>query len=487
MRRSLIFTLIVVIPVLATLRADDSGIKFRLSDSRQAFDVLSLRKNYIRPVEDFDTRLLCAREVYDFYKKVLDRKIRISPADYERLETLVEEFQDEIALIKIEEDAQNVKSSGDAASALIGGRLALYIRGVSANPALEGPATLTITPAANLSVVNSAKNLWLNITARSVADVSGTRKMKIDEASAGYEFESGGGGFLGRIKAGRIYFLLGHLGLIGDNNFDAFEGVSAEVEFIKSGLKVQGVFSRLSSTNYPRTTEFESCDDYWAGRLSKDFASGNFELGVNALFSGIASEDGASVDLWWRTPFKGRQVVMEYALYRPTKTGIFDTDKNPYDNPYYAFVGGFDAVNDDNFNVFVQLGDVQKGFAPMATSLAYSAQEHLYFDPDTRGVDVSFTYYPSAKDETAPWSTRPPVKNLELPRSLFYELNLVYLWRSASWDKSQARYILRHGRPVARDIRLYIENTVWEKEPTDVWVYDKSVYDEAKLFVVYEF
>jgi len=458
-----------------------SNIKFRLPDSQTAFEILS-QKNRIRPVEDFNTRLECAQEIYDFYSKILKGETAIRPSDYERLETLIDEFSDEIALIKLEEESEKIKAASDSAQAIVSGRLATYIRGVSAYPLEEGE--ITISPAANLSVVNSKKNLWLNIGARSKNTTDGSDKMKINEAYIGYEFAPADS-LSARIRAGRIYFLLGHLGLIGDNNFDAFEGAHLELDFSKSGFKSEVIFSRLSSTNYPRTREFESCDDYWAARVSKNFADGNFEVGANVLFSGIASEDAVSADMWWRTPFNKRQVVAEYALYRPTKNGIIG-DENPY-NSKYAFVLGFDAVNGKNFNAFIQLGDIQKGFAPMATSLSYSAQEHLYFDPDTRGVDVSLTYYPSVKDETSPWSTRPPTRDLELPRTVFYELNVVELWSSSSGQKSQGRYILRHGRPVFKDVKFYLENTAWVKEPTEVWVYDRSVYNETKIFIVYEF
>lgn len=402
---------------------------------------------------------------------------------------LVEEFETELDILRIQNQVALERRQQAAALSKVTGRLVAYAQGYYDHP-FQTESGVSILPSFHMRYGSpSSGPAGPTLGAVSSGELGfktaggEPKRLKIDEANVTLGRPVGAGnssGWASSLKIGRIYFILGRLGLIADNNFDAFEGASLDVVSV-GDLKISGIFARLSSTNYPRTKAFESADDYWAARVSKEFADGHFEAGATALFSGIASEDGAAVDLWWRSPWRSREFVVEAAAYRPTKSGII-ADIEPYE-ARWAVVGGFDAVKNRNFNVFVQLGDVAKGFTPMATSLAYSARDHLYFDHDTRGIDAAFTYFPHIKEDVGPWQSRPE-RTLATPKYTFYEINLVYLWDS-DWRKSQTRHILRHSRPVGRDMKFYIENTIWEREETTSWP-ARGVYNETRVYLTLE-
>ncbi|MDI6757018.1 MAG: hypothetical protein QME32_03240 [Endomicrobiia bacterium] len=395
---------------------------------------------------------------------------------------LIEEFETELDILRIQNALALERRQQAVALSKVTGRLVAYAQGYYDHP-FQTESGVTTLPSFHMKYASPSPEKPAGPTLSAVSGELGfktaggePKRLKIDEANVTLGLFGGAAS----LKIGRIYFILGRLGLIADNNFDAFEGASLDVITV-GDLKISGVYARMSSTNYPRTKAFESADDYWAARVSKEFADGHFEAGATALFSGIASEDGAAVDIWWRSPWRSREFVLEAAAYRPTKSGIIE-DIEPYE-PRWAVVGGFDAVKNRNFNVFVQLGDVAKGFTPMATSLAYSARDHLYFDHDTRGIDAAFTYFPRIKEDVGPWQSRPE-RTLATPKYTFYEINLVYLWDS-DWRKSQTRHILRHSRPVGRDMKFYIENTIWQREETTSWP-ARGAYNETRIYLTLE-
>ncbi len=427
-------------------------------------------ENLLSPIESFSSRLEFATEFSAVLNDFLEHRVHLSAETYSHAEVLIEEFRDELKLLKLKNDINELSFNRKRMSDNISGRLALISRGTLSHP--SDLDSITALPYVYLNYTPRDSNIALRLGIRSTSSRPGF--MKIDEASCSWVF-----GKRGRIRFGRIYFILGHLGLIGDNNFDAFEGAVLEM-FPFGTLGLNLIYARLSSTNYPYTGIFQDYDDYLATRISKELFKKNLEIGLNTLFSGIASEDALSLDLYWRYS-KNRDFIAELAFYRPSKTTIVE-GVDPYEAKY-AFVAGADVINTKRANIFLQIGDVQRGFAPMATSLAYSAQNHLYFDQDTRGFDITFSYYPAKKIDTEMWQTRPERTGL-VPQETIYEINIVGLW-DGEWRKSANRYVFRHIRSLGRDIRLYIENNLWDREPSISWQY-RGVYNETRLSVSYE-
>lgn len=456
-----------------------AGVMFRLDTARAAAEYMAAAE-LMPPPDDVSGRVDYARALAEL-KKATDEAISAGHLQgYDvvprSISILAEEFETELDILRIQNTVSTYKERAVSADSRITGRIAAYAQSFYNHPFAAEPG-VSILPSLHMNYGSPPSHsgpISGELGFKAVGN--DPKRLKVDEANVTLRLP------LGRssLKIGRIYFILGRLGLIADNNFDAFEGALLD-DVSVVGLKISGVFARLSSTNYPGTTKFESADDYWAARVSKEFSAGRLEVGANALFSGISSEDAASLDLWWRSPWRSREFVLEAAAYRPTKSGIME-DTDPYE-ARWAVVGGFDAIKKRDFNVFVQLGDVAKGFTPMATSLAYSARDHLYFDHDTRGIDAAFTYFPHIKEDVGPWQSRPE-RTLVVPKYVFYEINLVYLWDSL-WRKSQARYILRHSRPVAQDMKFYMENTIWDREETESWP-SRGVYNETRVYFTLE-
>lgn len=188
---------------------------------------------------------------------------------------------------------------------------------------------------------------------------------------------------------GRIYFILDRLGLIADNYHDALEGMDLGLGPWKAwGARV--IYARLSSTNYPRQRFFRMKDDYWALRTFLDW--GRLELGGNWLFSGISTEKGYAIDgylaVW------GREVAGEFAKYKPSATNWYEAV-----TWRQAWVAGMDVLKGSRQELFIQIGDVDKGFSPMASSLLYSTGgQHLYFDYNTEGIDATWRWWLSQTD-----------------------------------------------------------------------------------------
>jgi len=185
-------------------------------------------------------------------------------------------------------------------------------------------------------------------------------------------------------SAGRIYFILDRLGLIADNYHDALEGLDLKIGPWKV-LGARAIYARLSSTNYPGQRFFWMKDDYWALRTYLDW--GRLELGGNWLFSGISTEKGYALDgylaLW------GRELAGEFAKYKPSATNWYEAV-----TWRQAWVAGMDVLKGKRQELFIQLGDVDRGFSPMASSLLYSTGgQHLYFDYNTEGVDATWRWW----------------------------------------------------------------------------------------------
>lgn len=467
MKKFLLFLLLAVFCFLSSdIFTIAEEIDWRFSNSQEAVYELEEKGFILSPSRPTKSRLDYALILSRLLDDIFSGKTSIDKETYSQLEILIEEFKDELKILKLRSDVSEYVTQRDTTIKSLSGRFVFTARNTISKPD-EPSNPVTILPSFNFAYLPYKTNFEFNLSFKSTVGY-----LKVDEANVKYSL-----GNFGNIKFGRIYFLLGHLGLIGDNNFDAFEGMVLET-FPNNILNFKGVYARLSSTNYPRERIFYDYDDYLATRISKDFLDKKLELGLNTLFSGIASEDAISMDFYWR--FKNREFISEVAFYRPSKTTIEEID--PYE-PRYAIVAGMDLINTKSVNVFLQLGDVQRGFTPMATSLVYSAQEHLYFDQNTRGFDIIFRYYPERKTDTSIWQTRPERTGM-IPKDTIYELNIVGLWDD-SWRKSHYRYVFRYITTVGKNLRFYLENNLWDREPTIVWT-QKGVYNEARVFIVYE-
>lgn len=185
------------------------------------------------------------------------------------------------------------------------------------------------------------------------------------------------------IKIGRIYFILSPLGLICDNYFDSYEGF--QIDSTYKDFKTTFIYSRLSSTNFPHKRFFIDDDTYSCGRIEYNFRE-KATIGFTYLLTGISSEYAYSTDLYLR--LKGREFAGEFAKYRPSLTNYIVPDFSLRE----AYVFGFDLINTDRLNLFIQIGNISPYFTPVASSLVYSGAEHLNFDQATKGVDFTITY-----------------------------------------------------------------------------------------------
>ncbi len=442
------------------------AMEFRYSSSPDA--LFELESNEVMS-KKYSTRLECASELNEVLDSIFKGSKSIGRKSYEKLQILKAEFKEELLLLELSRESNKSAFRERKIASALSGRFVTFVRNTYSHPFDEDHTSLN--PGIYLNYTPFSRDVSFNFGARSTQFTPSA--MKVDEANVLINLDN-----FASVRLGRVYFILGHLGLIGDNNFDAFEGAVAKIKPF-GPLNFEVIYSRLSTTNYPRTTVFYDNDDYLATRVSAEFSQKRAELGVNTLFSGIASEDALSVDFYWKM-MKNRELIAEAAFYRPSKTTLF-SDVDPY-KPRYAYIIGADVINEKSFSMFLQLGDVQKGFTPMATSLVYSAQNHLYFDQDTRGLDLTLSYFPEKKAEFSTWQTRPD-RTGKIPKETIYELNFVMLF-NGEWGPSQNRYILRYIRSFG-NFRFYVENNLWDRYQTISWP-ERGVYNELRFTLVYE-
>ena len=119
----------------------------------------------------------------------------------------------------------------------------------------------------------------------------------------------------------------------------------------------------------------------------------------------------------------------------------------------------------------------------MASSLVYSAGNHLYFDQDTLGVDLTFTYQPSTNKELALWEARIDRTGF-FPQVVTYEFEVVGLATQNILPHSY-QYVLRYIRPLASGFSLYLENIFRDRKNTIL--YPNTKYNQTKLVLLFNF
>ena len=430
-----------------------------------------VQNGWLTPAEN-RSRLELAEELFSLLDKIVSRQ-KIGEEDSRQdISFLIEEFRDELFLleqVRRQKNQESILSTLQKKLSFTGGRIGLrtyqYWNSVDYDqyPQIYQDIHLEIRPGGNFFF-----NLGWRSSAQALDYSSGVR-LRIDEASVRTQpFNNF------QVTIGRIYFLLDNLGLIADNYFDALEGV--ELDYALPFFRGSLVYSRLSSTNYPYTNLMTDFDDYLALRLSKNF-SRRTELGLTALVSGIGSERALALDFYTR--LAQRELASELAFYFPSQTNYFLEDKNVR----MALVAGLDLFKSKKFDIFAQAGCIQEGFTPMASSLLYSAGNHLYFDQNTTGLDLTFSYTPGGQKAEL-WETHLD-RTGRVPSFTLYELELVGLYRTKELDPNQYRFILRHNRNLTSNLYLYLENTFFV--PVNVLSPNQVSYNQFLLALVYNF
>ena len=418
--------------------------------------VLSQRKPTV-------SRLDIAQVLIDDVQQISSGETKINRYQKRQMDELINEFRDEFFLLEQKERtnllAHKIKSV--TVTNFWSGKILSNIDQSSNHP--DVPADLKFSN--NLYFEYSPQGIFegfMSLRAQNTLMKSLDKNFSVDEA---YIKISDGV----QVSIGRIYFLLDRLGLIADNYFDAFETVRLDYSYFTV------IYSRLSSTNYPYSKMMESSDDYWAFRLSK-IKEKELEMGFTYLASGIASEKGAGVD--FHTTVGGKEIVGELALYWPSKTDYTATK-----DVKIAGVVGMDLYKSRGSNIFLQTGSVEKGFTPMASSLIYSAGNHLYFDQNTLGFDVTFTYQPKKEKEISLWETRID-RTGYFPQLTTWELEFVWL-ATQSLSPHSSQYILRHIHPIVSGFSLYLENIFWDRKNTIQ--YSDTKYNQIKAVLSFNF
>lgn len=311
---------------------------------------------------------------------------------------------------------------------------------------------------AKLKIHPATDKIAFFITARNPRIISGGESKKtffIDEASViikakNYAF-----------TIGRQYFIIDRLGLIADNVFDSFEAARLDIKY---KLQFTYLFSRLSSTNYPYRTIFIDADDYHVFRVAHTYSEFE-EYGFTYLASGIATERAASFDFYKK--IGNREFIGEYAIYIPSETNYTLENRNAKN----AAVFGFDVYSGIRNNLFLQTGYIEKDFTPMASSLLYSAGEHLYFDQNTYGLDITFTHF-----------FKKPVKNqfdlrldsrLKITPVRRFEIEAVYL-NNTDNTRNMNRLTFRFIHQI-KNVILYFEGNLFD-------VYKSTLFENVKYY-----
>ncbi|MGE5578143.1 MAG: hypothetical protein ACM3TT_13220 [Syntrophothermus sp.] len=232
-----------------------------------------------------------------------------------------------------------------------------------------------------LGVVLSFRNrrLW----GQEVSSVPGARNVNsnlllTDEVYGRWIFDQGEG----MAALGRQRFRLGPLGLLAATPTEALEGITV-VKQAPNRLVITGLFYRLDAY-YPLVTSSNvvfTNDNYAAARLAYPAASGTY--GLNLLFSGMAGEQGGSLD--YRGALWGKTTVAELALY----------SANPGDYDYRpglvaAGVMSMDLYRDDKNLLNINLGAANRRFRPPYSNLR-SAGGEIPFASGDAGVELNYS------------------------------------------------------------------------------------------------
>lgn len=442
-------------------------------DWTQIWDRLEQEKILSSVRGDF-SRTILSEKLLDDLSQISSTDIKISAEQKKQLDLLIENFRDELFLLEQKEKAYLLEKRSNTLvmNNPTSGRLLFRGQQVSNHP--EETDEVKFYQDVHLDVQPSTQFrgfLGLRNSADASSLTSGSQ-LEIDE---GYVQASVGEH--SSVSIGRIYFVLDRLGLIADNYFDAFEGIKSEVA-LPSGFSFSCIYSRLSSTNYPYKNFLMSSDDYWAFRLTGLKEKG-VEVGLTYLHSGIATEKASAVDLY--IPIGERELIGEFALYWPS-----ETDYTAIGDAKLAGVLGLDLYKSLCTNIFLQVGSVENGFTPMASSLIYSAGSHLYFDQNTLGYDLTFTYQPQRRlekkiDEV--WETR-------LDRFGFFtaltswEFEIVGL-KKQNFSPHSYQFIFRNTHSIAKGLTLNFEDVFWVRKSTIL--YPETDYNQLRLAVSFNF
>ncbi|MBI5573619.1 MAG: hypothetical protein HY919_03590 [Elusimicrobia bacterium] len=409
------------------------------------------------------SRLYIAEVLMDDMQQISSGEIKINRSQKRQLDELINEFRDELFLMEQKEKTNwlSHKIKSVSVTNFWSGRILANMEQSSNHPAISSDLKFSNNLYFEYSPTGIFKGV-ISLKTQEPLVKSFDKNLTVDEA---YVSISGPA----QLSVGRMYFLLDRLGLIADNYFDAFEAVKLEHSYFTV------IYSRLSSTNYPYSKMMVSSDDYWAFRIS-NIRERELEMGFTYLASGIATEKGAGVD--FHTTIGDREFVGELALYWPSKTD-YTADKDAK----IAGVLGVDLYKLKRKNIFLQVGSVEKGFTPMASSLIYSAGNHLYFDQDTLGCDITFTYQPKKEKEISLWETRID-RTGYFPPMTTWELEFVWL-ATQNLSPHSEQYILRYIHPLVNGLSLYLENIFWVRKNTIL--YPDTEYNQLKAVLSFNF
>lgn len=423
--------------------------------------------------EENTTRLKLARILAVKLSDIIDGKIEITDEQKSKLDLLISEFRDELFLIEQEEKTNLLDKKIKLLKSAWSGLLLFRTEQISNHPEQSSDAKLYQGIHLEFSPSNIIMGSFGLKTQDNAYNFSKGLSLSMDEAY----IQLSQNPF--QFSVGRIYFILDRLGLIADNYFDAFEGVKFDYSIPISNVSFTTVYSRLSSTNYPYKSFIVSSDEYWAFRVS-GIKEKETEIGLTYLASGIASETGGSID--FHTQIGVRELTGEVALYRASKTDYTATR-----NTRVACVLGFDVVRSRNKTIFLQLGSVEKGFTPMASSLIYSAGNHLYFDQNTVGYDITFSYRPEMiyeKESKYIWDTRFNERKFSFPKIVNWEFEVAGLFKQDSSPYSH-QYIFRHTRSIIQSLSIYFENILWDRKNTILYPYSR--YNQMRMILSLNF
>lgn len=199
-----------------------------------------------------------------------------------------------------------------------------------------------------------------------------------DEAYGRWMFDQG----RGMVALGRQRFKLGPLGLLAATPAGALEGITVAKQ-APNRLELTGLLYRLDAY-YPLATSSSvvfTSDNYVAARLAYPAASGAY--GLNLLFSGLAGEQGGSLD--YRGALWGKTTVAELALY----------SVNPGDYDYRpglvaAGVASMDLYRDAKNLLNINLGAVNRRFRPPYSNLRSAGGEIPFANGDA-GVELNYS------------------------------------------------------------------------------------------------
>ncbi|MEW6557381.1 MAG: hypothetical protein AB1349_08510 [Elusimicrobiota bacterium] len=420
-------------------------------------------KNVLAYRQPAASRLQLAIVLNKDIQRIFSGEIKINHQQKKQLDKLIDEFRDELFLIEQKDKMYSVsrKISNISVTNLWSGRFLNELEQYFNHPDIS--ESVRFSNILYFGCLPLSSNFQANISMKTNDNfVTADKSLLVDEAYIKLTTPV-------QVTLGRQYFLLDRLGLLADNYFDAFEAFRLDYSYFNL------IYSRLSTTNYPYRSLFVSNDDYWVFRIS-GIKEKETEIGLTYLASGIASEKGSGID--FHTTIGEKELLGEFALYWASKT-----DYTAFKDAKIASILGLDLYKTHRTNIFLQLGSVENGFTPMASSLVYSAGNHLYFDQDTLGFDATFTYQPKKEKELTLWEIRIDRTGC-FPQLTTWELEFVWLVKQNMTAHSN-QYVFRYIQPISKWFSLYLEDIFWVRAHTIL--YPNRNYNQIKSVVSFNF